>query len=100
MGTNKVKEVDLKERLNQYLSNISDGKLTIVNQDGQPIQFNVNKRYALDSRNNAGIGLVTDNDLQYISSILSEIRFGALAITLKDGKIEGIEREEKFRVKI
>ena len=104
MVANKIKQVNLKEKLAQYLADISNGKLTIVNQDGEPIQFNINRTYTInkdkyDSNKKSGIkALLTSNELKYIESIVNEIKFGYLAITLKDGEIDKIEREEKIRL--
>lgn len=104
MVANKTKQVNLKEKLAQYLADIKDGKLTIVNQDGYQIQFNINRIYTINREENEvdkkkGIqSSITTNELQYLESIVNEIRFGHLAITLKDGKIEHIEREEKYRL--
>lgn len=49
-----------------------------------------------DEKNSHGI---SDADLQKIKESLEDIRFGSVLISVQDGKIVQIDKNEKFRLK-
>lgn len=42
---------------------------------------------------------ISDSDLQKIKESLEDIRFGSVLISVQDGKIVQIDKNEKFRLK-
>jgi len=51
-----------------------------------------------DIENADGSVILPSKDLEYLADSLREIRFGSVTLTVRNGQVTGIERNEKIRL--